>query len=345
MANQDDFGVVQELQKRNLEYIKEHLNDTGVEELVKKLKSLKRRLQENKLIITTEANRYIRWSAILNHSYSLDFDRMKSLEMDQQIIQIFFNAYEITSKILQKLNIISPVKNVVNFIDNDYNYVRLEDVQFQASYFYLNKADTEKGNYYGLKFKQSAFKEQIEKAKKEKDYEVRNKHFQNFVQQFRDYEAVTTTGWKINKGVLAETFERHWQNFHSNHQLGQDLQDNPPQSYGKKWWMYRQSSGSDPYFTGPDTRFSQVKSTNASLVSNLNTVLNTIEGVLAITNKKKLEKISQESLDKVFKQSNFSANISKKIYDGMEQIEQAAIKQAISEVNFTGSSNFKVNKK
>jgi hypothetical protein len=42
------------------------------------------------------------------------------------------------------------------------------------------------------------------------------------------------------------------------------------------------SSGREPYYTGPDTALAQVKNANASIISNADTVLNTLQTVLTL---------------------------------------------------------------
>lgn len=311
----------------NIQQIKKNLKESKVKKDIKKLKEIKKFLNEKKLIIKTDDQNKTKWSAILDNSYFLDFGKIRDSVKSKQLIQNFLQAYELTSKILQELKLIKPVTNILSFIDDEYNLVRLENITFKADHFYLNPQDISKGEGYGLRFKEAAFKEEIEAAKQKSSYQQINNHFQNFIKPFRDYEQNNATGWKINKGVLSETFQRHWENFHINYIEGASLGDDF-ESVGRRWWMYRESSGSDPYFTGPDTNIAQMKNVNASLVSNLNTVLNSIEGVLALTDEKLLAEKGQENIRKIFTQAPLKPTLNKKLKYLPEDVKRLIFEEA-----------------
>jgi hypothetical protein len=63
------------------------------------------------------------------------------------------------------------------------------------------------------------------------------------------------------------------------------------------------SSGNDPYYTGPDTANAQVKNANASIISNADTVLNTIEAVLKLTQAKTTSMEEAQRLKEQYAQS------------------------------------------
>ena len=72
------------------------------------------------------------------------------------------------------------------------------------------------------------------------------------------------------------------------------------------------SMGRDAYYTGPDTSLSQVKRQNASLISDMNTVLYTIQTILNLTlgvDGGKWTKELAHNLRKVFSQDNSSAKL------------------------------------
>jgi hypothetical protein len=65
-------------------------------------------------------------------------------------------------------------------------------------------------------------------------------------------------GANINHGVVREAFELHLENLHNSLEDSENYQfkNCRMESVGKRWILYRYASGSDPYFTGPDTMFS-----------------------------------------------------------------------------------------
>lgn len=325
----DLFGehIEKQLLKSNKQKIRQNLKKESVQQNIKKLHDINQQLQH--LIEKKKANnRFSKWSEVLDGAYYIiNFNKVQE---EDDIKQIIFEAYEITSLILQDLELIRRIENVVSFIDNDYNYIRLENFEFNAEYMYLNPVASKRGKNYGLRLLSSKIEQQVLEAKQQQNYEIINTHFHRFIKPFTDYEESNNTGWKINKGVLAETFQRHWQRNHNNYIQG-SLPDDF-ESVGERWWMYRESSGSDPYFTGPDTDIAQVKNTNASIVSNVNTVVNTIKGILLLVDEKKFQQMSEESIEKIFKQKNIKSSISKKIYEGMDEKGKKEIEKAMKDI-------------
>lgn len=329
MNYQDSFGeqVEKQLLKINKEKMKEILKQSLVQQKIERLKEINEQLlyiEERKA-----NNKFFKWSELLEGTYYIiNFNKVQNKDEENQIKKLIFEAYELTSSILQDLNLIRKIKNVVSFIDDDYNYVRIENFNFDINHVYLNPTASKRGKNYGLRLHFT--EEEIQKMKQQQNYEIINNHFYGFIEPFRKYEQNNKTGWKINKGVLAETFQRHWQKNHGNYVQG-NLPDDF-ESEGRRWWMYRESSGSDPYFTGPDTDFAQVKNTNASLVSNVNTVVNTIKGILLLVDEKNLQNMSNENIEAIFKQKDLKPSISKKIYEGMDEKGKKEIERAMKEI-------------
>lgn len=319
--------IEKQLLKSNKQKIRQNLKKESVQQNIKKLYDINQQLQH--LIEKKKANnKSFKWSEVLDGAYYIiNFNKVQEKD---DIKKIIFEAYEITSLILQDLELIRKIENVVSFIDDDYNYIRLENFKFNAEYMYLNPTASRRGKNYGLRLQSSKFQQQILEAKQQQNYEIINNHFHRFIKPFIDYEESNKTGWKINKGVLAETFQRHWQKNHSNYIQG-SLPDDF-ESIGERWWMYRESSGSDPYFTGPDTDIAQVKNINASLISNVNTVINTIKGILLLIGEKNFQQISEENIEKIFKQKDIKPSISKKIYEGMNEKGKREIERVMKEI-------------
>lgn len=153
-------------------------------------------------------------------------------------------------------------------LDNSSEYLRIERVA------------SKRGGSFGLRFMGDTVMAQMKRtiASNEKEAQTARQlyeHYQSFTASYRAW------GGKVNEGVMREAFELHLEKMHAS--LNQDGSFNPScdmESEGRRWVMYRHASGSDPYFTGPDTALSQVKAENASLVSNIDTVLNTAEFIV-----------------------------------------------------------------
>lgn len=90
--------------------------------------------------------------------------------------------------------------------------------------------------------------------------------------------------------------------------IGNDLE-----SKGARWQMYRLSSGNAAYYTGPDTLYAQVKNANASLIDNVNTVLNTMDALIQLfDNTISVENLA-ENLQRAFVASPEGENMATKI--------------------------------
>lgn len=263
----------------------------------------------------------------------LDYQGLRININDQtntkQLTEDIFEAYHLTSIILQQLGLISEVKYTFTFIDNNGNFYRLGDADLELSDIKLEAAS--RGRGYSIRLKESAIKAKIYENTLNKTNEIINQHFQKFAEPFYKYEASNKKNWKINKGVLAEAFERHWENLQHDIQNPGQIQNTSKDlgTIGARWWLYRQSSGSDPYFTGPDTMFSQVKNANASLIDNINTVLNTTVAVLKIVEDANNIPNITEKIKQAFLISPERPKIATAIWDGLEKSVQKDLIKAI----------------
>lgn len=321
-----DFDIITDSLQTNLLEKIEQIEDSKRENYIKRLEGYLSEIKKVSSIIEKGKNNRIKWSQLMDNSYSI-INIQKGQQ--EQLIEAIINTYRGILNILTEIEIIDKVSFSVSYISNNYQYVRLSgDLSFKN--FSLQRTAKSKGAKYAIRINQASLKERIEEAKRNENFQKLNSHFQNYIQMFRDYEAqqVNGTRWKINKGVLAETFERHLEN-----QGGAQLfNDTDFESKGRRWTMYRQSSGSDPFWTGPDTKYAQVKTTKASLISNIDTVLNALYGMIQIM--KHPDKLNEEILNDIFKQKNVENEIDSAAWDALDDIAKSVLKEELSNLGF-----------
>lgn len=276
----------------------------------KKLIEIREELQQYYQVLKVNKGNKTRWKTILKDNvYDIDWVKIKNdEETEKKFITLITLAYEYTTKILAELGLIHSVKTVVTFIDDDYNYFKLDDIELNADYVFLDKKAESHGGDYSLRLNSSKLKELARQKQRSELDQIINAHFKNFIAPFVEYQAVAKTGWKPNKGVLGEAFERHLEQVQHN-TLYDYLLLTDFGSVGDRWQLYKQSSGSDPYFTGPDTEFAQVKNMNASLVSNVATVLNTLDGIIAMTDEEANIIATKKQTKNLFKQAEVKEKI------------------------------------
>ena len=266
----------------------------------------------------------------------------------QLIVETVLEGYHLTSEILQDIEFIDKVTYTYTYIDNKGRFHRAGDMKLDISSVKLEAAS--RGRGYSLRMRSSIVQAQIAaKSSGEEVDALINLHFQKFAEPFFQYEQNNKTGWKINKGVLAEAFERHWENLHhsmdkSPTQFEKNTIGNDLESKGTRWWMYRLSSGSAAYYTGPDTMYAQVKNANASLIDNVNTVLNTMDALIKLFDKTiDIENLTN-NLKRAFQASPDGENISTAIWDGLEEQEREEILEEVAEELNTSMNNVKITK-
>lgn len=320
------FDVIKDSLQENLLKKVEQIEKGQREEYLKRLQKYLIDIKNTSEIVRKGENNRVRWSQLIHDSYSI-----VNIKKDQQqnLIKAIVDAYEGILEILAEIKIIDKVSFSLSYISDEYQYVRLNG-ELSLENFSLQKTAQSKGKKYAIRINQASLKKQIEAAKQEENFQRLNSHFQNYVQMFRDYEAAQQNGtkWKINKGVLAETFERHLERQGGN-QLFNDIDF---ESKGRRWTMYRQSSGSDPFWTGPDTKYAQVKTTKASLISNVDTVLNALYGMIQMI--KYPDELNEEILNNIFKQKNVENEISSMAWDTLDDAARTALKEELSDLGF-----------
>lgn len=200
---------------------------------------------------------------------------------------LILEAYELTSQILQDLQIIPNVKIVMTH-RTKHSFTRVEN-------FEINNDDVTlelRNGALALRFVSSKVRPKVMGGKTAKEQSTTDisQHYRNFVADLQ------RTAVNPNWGVVAEAFERHWEMLAS-HIVPPDWDTSGANGgEGEAWQLYHLSSGSDPYYTGPDTELSQVKSTNASIVSNVNTVLNTVKAIIQMSQTQVLDPAALQKL-------------------------------------------------
>lgn len=330
MANQNAIRLIDEIWGS-------HNPQEEVTKLINSNIELKNNIQELKLLYNKFKTAYTLTQHVLKRSKLsnlLDNTGQKIIINEQtnidMLTQDIFRAYHLTSEILQQLGLISEVKYTFTFIDDKGNFHRLGDAELHLEDIKLEKAS--RGRGYSLRLKESAIKARIEANTTNQANQIINRHFQKFSEPFYDYQNQSKSKWRVNKGILAETFERHWENLNHSLEKPEQMEDTESDlgTVGARWWLYKQSSGSDPYFTGPDTLFSQVKNANASLIDNINTVLNTTTAIIKIIEDANNINNIVEKIKTAFIASPQKQVIGQALWDNLEEVVQEQILIAAS---------------
>ncbi len=277
-------------------------------------------LRKENLLKKQTLSKQTRWSSIMDTSYSLDIKQYNQYKNLVDLNKLFLDAYLFIQNFLSRIGIINPVQFTVTQIDDNYNYTRLSNLTIRPQNVILQTRNH--GKRVSQRLKESSFQKEIKKAKEEEQWKLMNEHFQNFIKPYKDYIETNKTGWKINKGVLAEAFQRHLET------VSHPPYTDPLPSIGARWWIYRLSSGSDPFFTGPDTKYAQVKTTSASLISDVNTLIYTLTGLQAIL---KGQITDEEKIQKIFKQADIKPTMTSKIWDGLEKGAKEEAQEAVKD--------------
>lgn len=213
-----------------------------------------------------------------------DEEIMESNENCEIIIQSITRLYFLTEEFFALRNVINRPKFTMTAIDKSSKMYFRKDFEAEllnngADYLRIERVASARGKSFGLRFTGDSVMAQMKKTIAENKQEAETakqlyRHYQAFTEPY------TSWGGKVNEGVMREAFEMHLENLHKSLGANGKFVECDMESEGRRWVMYRQASGSDPYFTGPDTALSQVKASNASLVSNIDTVLNTAEFIV-----------------------------------------------------------------
>lgn len=321
--------------------LKEHIQelisqDKELQINLQKLKQLYQDLQKEYIIQKVKLGKSSKLSNLLSGQGN-KINITEDIDKDRILNQIL-EGYHLTSVILQELKIIRKVNYTITYMDNKGNFKRIGNMEVTPDMLRLEEAS--KGRGYSLRLREGVVKGKIEAAKTNDEAEaLLNLHFQTFAKPFFDYEANNNTHWKANRGVIAEAFERHWEKLKHTMEHPEQMSPNDIESIGTRWWMYRLSSGSDPYFTGPDTMFAQVKNANASFIDNLNTVINTMNAIILLTDRTNDIEDLLVKAKKAFQAEPQKMNYSKQIWDGLNETAQQEILDAVGAIGYTEKKN------
>lgn len=294
------------------------------------------RLKDEQMILKTTKDKTYGLQVFLQGKNDYTQQNWNRMRMNRKLAkECILILYHRTLEVLSILKLINKVNFTVTYIDNSKGkpiYTRLDN-------FVLDTTNTSlSGN--ALKMSESMIKKMAVKKWKD-NYQIQdniNKHFQEFSEVYYDYASNNNTGWKYNNGRIAEAFERHWENW--NHTIKEAEQSLPKvqESEGRRWVIYKKSSGNAAYYTGPDTAYSQVKNQNATVIHNIETVLNATDFIFKLINGEINIPEKTNQIKKALSAKE-TTTISAKIWDGMSQ----TVKNQIS-MDLIGTTNYKENR-
>lgn len=288
-----------------------------IQNTYKRLQEIKKLLQE--YYIRRKGQNKTKWKNVITDTYRINWKRVQLNEKNQKdFIQLILEAYNLITIFLSEIDQIHSINTVVAFIDNN-NYFRIDNMKLLIDYVKLDKKSSKRGGGFSIRLNQQALKAEKEKQMEVDTQEKLSQHFNDFLQPFIEYQKHNNTGWKMNRGVAAQAFERHLEQVSH---LNDDYSSTDFGSIGDRWQLYLQSKGSDPFFTGPDTILSQVKTSKASLVSDPRTVLYALNGVLQIFEESGIIRpnIDSEIVEKIFKQAtNIRATMRQDVFRELQE--------------------------
>lgn len=199
-------------------------------------------------------------------------------KVTDDIAKKIYEAYFLTEQILYQLNLIDKVNYVISYNSVGGNVYYRSEGQEMLEFGTTVKYQLVNG-VGRLKLQSQTI---AKKFKKQDVIPELQKHYQDFIAPLKKAK-------HFYPGYATEAFERHWEEMRHSIEHLEKLNKN--EFSGKKnerrvWRLYIESMGRDAYYTGPDTALSQVKRHNASLISDINTVLRVMETILSITGAK-----------------------------------------------------------
>lgn len=248
---------------------------------------------------------------------------IENKETERRFGEYIFQCYFLTEKILTQLHLIDKVEYEIVYntkgggrffsVGNEDLLIYGNTVQLQ-----LNK------DGYSLRLQEKQFRKTIQDKRRtlSQNEKEAQQHYKNFTNVLRK------KSFKPSRGYLAEAFIRHQEEISHSNQKGEYVipngEFNDRRQRAKVWLQYFQSTGKVPYYYGPDTKRKQVKTVNASLISNVDTVLLTVQAILNLLNKDHFKSINSfnKQVSEIFKTPKGEANIEKAVEQGLDQMDE-----------------------
>lgn len=314
------------------EYIKE--KKERIQPLYQDLKIAYNNLKSEKVIQeaifrTDQKKKSIR--QLLNFNETINYENAKKNANQNNIKRDLLKLYDLAPKILTELNLIPSIHTTVTYVDGLGGYYRAGDFEIKPEHIRLHD-----GGLYLIESSIKKYFAQQQKSPDEKKIQEKiQSHFQAFSRPYYRYAKSNRTGWTINNGIVAEAFERHWEELSHSIDKVDQLKNSDVGSVGHRWVLYKKSSGSAAFYTGPDTGLAQVKNYNASLIHDLNTILNAVSIVFSLLNDTSQNRAQNiQNIQKALEQSDTNT-FSQKIWDGISDTAKKVIQKELKGVKIT----------
>lgn len=192
---------------------------------------------------------------------------------NETIIKNLIDAYEIIGQITAELELSKTAAPQLNlyYQDSKGNMHRFANLTSRISNLQDYIVPEIRSRGVRLKFNTTALVQLLEQQEYQQD-ELNtdiSTHYDKFLKIFEKA--------KVNYGVVNEAFERHW-DLAGHIKPSENFSDEISATEG--WYLYGLSKGNDPFYTGGDTETAQIKSLNASIISNVNTIIYAINALL-----------------------------------------------------------------
>lgn len=343
--------IAEEVVNQSFEWLgdKEKIDIKTVASKISQLRVEFQNLKENgNLVIKTQKLATSGIRKYLGTSYYRTNNTQKA-KNEKEFGQAIFNCYFLTEEILSSLKLINKIDYKIysnnttgtQFIEAGTK----EDLVYNDTVFLTQLKD----GTYRLRLNAEVFKEKIAKLNEnEKIIATQAQtHYQDFVKvlRFRYEKGKFGRRNKHNpsKGYLAEAFTRHQEqinHFNKNDKYVVPSEEfNTPESRARVWEEYFQSKGTVAYYYGPDTAKTQVKTINASLVSDVDTVISTTQAILKLFDRAEItettirESVINNKLVEFFKSPIGEVNIKKAIEKNLDATERIVDEQVRNILN------------
>lgn len=263
--------------------------------------------------------------------------KLKDTNIKNMIIQSITKLYFLTEQYFSELGLITkPQFQMTAIIDDMYIQANFETELLQSSTNFLSLGEGDRGKI-SLKFDTNKVVNRLRDSVQQdlESIEQAKKLYNHYTKFSTPFRRVNNKGGYINWGYVREAFERHLENLHRSFNGDiNNFQECKMESVGQRWILYRYSSGSDPYFTGPDTESSQVKAENASLVGDIDTVLNTARFILLEASGQLKKDVGKEQIVEALKTQNLNeiSTFSKKLWNYLSKTAQDTVENELGKV-------------